>query len=49
MAYFPWQNTEFTLQYTAYNKFNGGGSNYDGDGRSASDNDTLYVNAWLMW
>lgn len=49
VAYFPWQNTEFTLQYTAYNKFNGGGSNYDGDGRSASDNNTLYVNTWLMW
>lgn len=49
VAYYPWQNTAFTLQYTAYNQFNGQGSNYDGAGRSASNNNTLFVNAWLMW
>jgi hypothetical protein len=43
----PYQNTKLALQYTWYNKFNGGGDNYDGLGRNASDNDTLYVLAWI--
>ncbi len=43
----PYENTKFALQYTAYNKFNGAGSNYDGLGRNASDNDTLYVLGWV--
>ncbi|OYV75648.1 MAG: hypothetical protein B7Z66_12175 [Chromatiales bacterium 21-64-14] len=47
--YLPWDNTKFSLQYTAYTKFNGAGSNYNGAGRSASDNNTLYLNSWLMW
>jgi hypothetical protein len=40
---------KFALQYTAYDKFNGGSTNYDGSGRDASDNDTLYLLAWLMF
>jgi len=40
---------KFTLQYTIYDKFNGSHSNYDGFGRDASDNDTLYLLAWLMF
>ncbi|HXZ48016.1 MAG TPA: cytochrome C [Usitatibacter sp.] len=43
----PYENTKFALQYTTYSKFNGGGSNYDGLGRSASDNNTLYVLGWI--
>ena len=42
----PWMNLRLGVQYTGYQKFNGGGSNYDGFGRSASDNDTLFVFAW---
>ena len=37
------------LQYTAYSKFNGAGSNYNGSGRDAKDNNTLYLLAWLMY
>ncbi|HUN91354.1 MAG TPA: cytochrome C [Burkholderiaceae bacterium] len=37
------------LQYTAYNKFNGGTTNYDGFGRNAKDNNTLYLLAWLLY
>lgn len=48
-TYLPWQNTQFALQYTGYTKFNGGDSNYDGSGRSASDNNTLFLHAWLVW
>lgn len=45
----PWQNTKFTVQYTAYTKFNGGTSNYDGSGRNASDNNTLFLDALLAF
>lgn len=47
--YLPWENTKFSLQYTNYTKFDGASSNYDGSGRNASDNNTLYLNAWWMW
>jgi hypothetical protein len=43
----PYQNLKFALQYTGYTHFNGAGSNYDGAGRSAGDNDTLYLLAWI--
>ncbi len=49
LDYLPWLNTKFIVQYTFYDKFNGGRSNYDGSGRRASDNNTLFVAAWLMF
>lgn len=48
-TFVPWENTQFALQYVAYNKFNGSKDNYDGNGRNASDNNTLYLNSWLMF
>jgi len=45
----PWLNTRFALQYTLYNKFNGARTDYDGSGRNASDNNTLYLLAWLVF
>jgi hypothetical protein len=47
LNYIPWQNVKIALQYTAYNRFNGGGDNYDGSGRNASDNNTLYLLGWI--
>jgi hypothetical protein len=47
--YVPWYNVKLLAQYTVYNKFNGAGSNYDGYGRSASDNNTLYLNVWFAF
>jgi len=44
--YMPWLNTKLFAQYTAFDKFNGSSSNYDGSGRSASDNNTLFVGLW---
>ena len=41
--------TQLALQYTFYGKFNGAGSNYDGFGRNAWDNNTLYLLAWTPW
>jgi hypothetical protein len=49
LNYLPWYNTKFSLQYVAYNKFNGSGENYDGDGRNASDNNSLYLLAWIAF
>jgi hypothetical protein len=45
--YLPWLNTKLQLQYVRYSKFNGLGNNYDGAGRNASDNDTLYLLGWI--
>ncbi len=47
LGYMPWYNTRFTIQYTMFNKFDGSSSNYDGSGRSASNNNTLYLLAWI--
>jgi hypothetical protein len=49
LDFLPWLNTRLELQYVMYSKFNGGGSNYDGSGRNASDNNTLYVLTWLVF
>jgi hypothetical protein len=43
------RRTKIVVQYTIYNQFNGASSNYDGFGRSASDNNTLYVLVWQMF
>jgi hypothetical protein len=40
---------KFVLQYTYYDRFNGAKTNYDGSGRNASDNNTLYALIWLMF
>jgi hypothetical protein len=45
----PWQNTRFGVQYTLYDKFNGGKDGYDGFGRRASGNNTLYLLAWVVF
>ncbi|GBE03078.1 hypothetical protein BMS3Abin08_02533 [bacterium BMS3Abin08] len=45
--YLPWENVRLSLQYTAYFKFNGSSKNYDGNGRNASDNNALILNALL--
>lgn len=47
--FLPWKAGKISIQYTVYNKFNGGHTNYDGSGRNASDNNTLYLLVWLMF
>jgi hypothetical protein len=49
LSYMPWLNTRITLQDTQYTKFNGGDSNYDGFGRNASDNNSLYLLVWFNY
>lgn len=45
----PWANLKLGAQYTLYTQFNGGTRNYDGNGRNASDNNTIYLFAWLIF
>lgn len=47
--YVPWLNTKLSLQYTGYNKFNGSKDDYDGFGRKASDNSTIYALIWFAY
>lgn len=47
--YLPWLNVKLSVQYTHYVKFNGAGTDYDGLGRNASDNDTLYLLLWFAY
>lgn len=45
----PFANLKLGAQYTAYTQFNGGGKNYDGFGRTASGNNSVYLFSWLAW
>jgi hypothetical protein len=45
--YQPWMNARVGIQYTGYWKFNGGDTNYDGYGRSAADNNTIFLFLWV--
>lgn len=47
--YLPWLNVKLSAQYVIFNKFMGGGSNYDGYGRSASDNNVLQLMLWYAF
>jgi hypothetical protein len=44
-----WQNARLGLQYIVYQKFNGASQSYDGSGRNASNNNTLYFFTWLAF
>jgi len=45
----PIQYLRIGVQYTAYGKFNGASKNYDGFGRNASDNNTIFIYTWLAY
>lgn len=49
LVYLPLPNTEFLLRYTSYSKFNGASTNYDGNGRNAKDNDSIYLSARVLF
>jgi hypothetical protein len=49
LSYWPWQNLQLAAQYTGYTRFNGGSTNYDGSGRSASANNTIYLDAKIIF
>ncbi len=43
----PWLNARIGVLYTHYDKYAGSSSNWDGNGRSARDNDTTFLYAWI--
>lgn len=45
----PWLNTRLGAQYVMYSKFNGGSTNYDGSGRNAAHNNSLYLFLWFAY
>ena len=45
----PWLNLRMGAQYTGYWRFNGGHTNYDGFGRSATDNNAFFLYTWLAF
>lgn len=49
LSYIPQQNVRLALRYTAYSKFNGARRDYDGFGRNASDNNTIYFYTWFLY
>lgn len=49
LDYLPWQNVKLLLQYVDYHTFNGASAAYDGNGRNAGDNNTLYILGWFAF
>ncbi len=47
--YLPAENVKLGVQYTAYTQFDGGSTNYDGQNRNASQNNTAMLSGWFMW
>ena len=45
----PIQYVRLGVQYTGYERFNGASKNYDGFGRTASDNNSLFLYTWLAY
>jgi hypothetical protein len=48
-TYWPWQNLLLGVQYTGYTRFNGAQNNYDGSNRNASANNTVYLDAKIIF
>ncbi|HEX8012303.1 MAG TPA: hypothetical protein VF814_15415 [Casimicrobiaceae bacterium] len=48
LNWLPIQNLKLGARYTAYQQFNGASDNYDGFGRNAKDNNSVFVYAWLL-
>jgi len=43
------QDLKIALRYTAYTKFKGASNNYNGFGRNASDNNSVFLYVWLLY
>ncbi len=49
LSWWPVMNVDLSAQYTAYLRFNGASTNYDGSGRNASANNSIYLLARFMF
>lgn len=43
------ENLKLGLRYTAFSKFNGASNNYNGAGRDASDNNSVFAYIWMLY
>ncbi len=49
LFWIPEQHLRAGVQYFAYDRFHGASNNYDGNGRNARDNNTLFVYLWGLY
>jgi len=49
VSWWPQQNIDLAAQYTGYGKFNGASTNYDGAGRDATGNNSVYLLARFVF
>jgi len=49
MDFNPWANTRLALQAVQFTQFNGAAHGYDGSGRNAWNNNTVYLLAWIAF
>ena len=49
ISVWPMQNLQLAFQYTGYTRFNGAAVNYDGAGRNASGNNTVYLDVHFIF
>jgi hypothetical protein len=49
LSWWPEQNVDLAVQYTGYTRFNGAQNNYDGAGRNASGNNTIFLLARFVF
>jgi hypothetical protein len=49
LSWWPQQNIDLAAQYTGYTRFNGAGTNYDGAGRNAGGNNSIYLLARFVF
>jgi hypothetical protein len=49
LNYLPIQNVKLGVRYTSYKEFNGAGTNYDGFGRNAKDNNSVLLLGWFLF
>jgi hypothetical protein len=48
-SFWPWLNARIGLQYTRWDKFDGTTANINGMGRTARDNNTIFVYSWIAF
>jgi hypothetical protein len=49
LSWWPQQNIDLAAQYTGYTRFNEAGTNYDGAGRNAGGNNSIYLLAQFIF
>jgi hypothetical protein len=47
--FIPKQNVRLGVQYTTYSTYDGASTNYDGLGRNANDNNSMFLYAWFAY